>query len=217
MNRDRGDAIAGADDGFDALFAEVVPHEIVADQQKLRRHEPDLVATAQEHRVLGREPQSAIDRDETVVRANLDASHRAAHSREHGLGPLAQPLVLRPPRHIPIQARHIQRRDAVARLQAFDRHRPARSQTHRRPSQHAVGPRTRATRPASPRARPSRPRTARAGAAGTRAARAAAAATGAAPARRTATGTAPSGRSCGGATRGPGRGHAGAGPRGHSA
>jgi len=177
MNRDRGDAIAGADDGFDALFAEVVPHEIVADQQKLRRHEPDLIASPQQHRVLGCEPQAAVDRDEPVVRANLDAGHGAGDRREHSLGPLAQPLVLRPPRNIAIEARHIQRRDAVARLQTLDWYGLAQGEPHRRASEHAVGPRTRATRPASPWSRPTGPRTARAGASGTRAARTAAAAT----------------------------------------
>ena len=138
MHRDRGDAIAGADDRLNALFAEVVPHEIVANKYELRRHEPDLIAAAQEHRVLGREPQATVDGDEPVVRADRDAGHGAGDRREHRLGPLAQPLVLRSPRHISIEARHIKRRDAVARLEMLDRHGLARGQTHRRPGKHAI-------------------------------------------------------------------------------
>ncbi len=189
MHRDRGDAITGAADRLDTLFAEVVTHEIIADEHKLRRHKPDLIAAPQEHGVLGSEPQATVDGDEPIVRADLDAGHGAGDRREHRLGPLTQPLVLRPPRYIAVEARHVERRDAIARLETLDRHGLARGQPHRRPGQHAVGTRpgaTRAgtTRPASPRARPSRPRTARAGASGTRAARAATAATGPASARR---------------------------------
>ena len=79
MHRDRGDAIAGAADLLDALFAEVVPHEVVADEYELRRHEPDLIAAAQEHsggRVLGREPQATVDGDEALVRVRGRASRR---------------------------------------------------------------------------------------------------------------------------------------------
>jgi len=60
MNRDRGDAIAGTDDGVDAFFAEIVPHEIVANDHELRRDKPDLLAATQENRVLGREPLATV-------------------------------------------------------------------------------------------------------------------------------------------------------------
>jgi len=86
MNRDRGDAIAGTDDGLDTLLAEVVPHEVVADTHELCRDEPDLVAAAQQHRVLGREPKATVDGDEPVVRANVDAGHAAGDRREHRFG-----------------------------------------------------------------------------------------------------------------------------------
>jgi hypothetical protein len=49
MHRDRGDTIAASADRFDALLAEVVPHEILVAEHKLRRHEPDVIAAAQEH------------------------------------------------------------------------------------------------------------------------------------------------------------------------
>ena len=89
MHCDRGDALTGAGDRLDAFLAEIVPYEVVADRHELRRDEPDFITAAEEHRVLGREPQATVDRDESVVRANLDAGHRAAHRREHGLDPLA--------------------------------------------------------------------------------------------------------------------------------
>ncbi|MFO0492899.1 MAG: hypothetical protein ACK51T_10770, partial [bacterium] len=91
MHRDRGDAIAGAGSRLYVFLAEVVPHEVVANKYELRRHEPDLIAAAQEHRVLGREAQTAVDGDEAVVRADLDAGHGAGDGREDRFGALAQP------------------------------------------------------------------------------------------------------------------------------
>jgi len=115
-----------------------VPHEVVADEHELRRHEPDLISAAQEHGVLGREPQATVDGDETIVRADFDAGHKTGDGREDRLGPLTQPLVLRLPRHISIEPSHVQRGDSVAGLQSLDRNGLTRGQPHRRPGKHTV-------------------------------------------------------------------------------
>ena len=167
MHRDRGDAIAGADDRLDTLFAEVVPHKIIADENKLRRHEPDLIAAAQEHGVLGRQPQAIVDRDESVVRADLDAGHGAGDRREHRFGSLAEPLVLGSPRHVAVQARHIERRDTIAQLECLDRLGRTIGEHHRRAREHAVGAGAGAAGTAAARARATRPRAAGPGPAGT--------------------------------------------------
>jgi hypothetical protein len=85
--------------------------------------------------VLGREPppKATVDGDEPVVRggADLAGGHGTGDRREHRFRPLPQPLVRRPPRSIAVEASHVERRDAVARFQIFDRHGWARGQTRR--------------------------------------------------------------------------------------
>ena len=168
--------------------AQVLTHERIADLHELRRRETDLFVALQQHRVLGREAQAAVDGDEPVVRAELHAADGAGDGRERRLGPGTEPLVLGSPRHVAVQARHVERRDTVARLERLDRLGRTVGEHHRRAREDAVGPGAGAAGTAPARARTTRPRAARPGPAWTRPTGAAAAAAGSATARRPAAG-----------------------------
>ena len=161
---------------FDQFLAQVLTHEPIADLHVLRRREADLLVALEQHRVLGRQAQAAVDGDEALVRSELHASYGAGNGREHRLSPRTEPLVLGSPRHVAVQARHIERRDTFARLERLDRLDRTVRQHHGRAREDAVGPGAGAAGTAPARARTTRPRAARPGPAWTRPTGAAAAA-----------------------------------------
>lgn len=177
MHGDGRHAVARPLDHLDQLLAQVLTHERVANLHELRRREADLLVALQQHRVLGREPQTSVDRDETLVGAEFHTADRAGDGRERGFRPRAEPLVLGSPRHVAVQARHVERRDAIARPERLDRLGRTIGEHHRRAREHAVGTRAGAAGTAPARARTARSRAAGPGPAWTRATGAAAAAT----------------------------------------